>query len=335
MDRCARLWDLTPQLAAPLVTGLNGPDVAADGERVLYTTGCIGGVQHAIFCDSDGNVVCAPGEVGYSNGHVGIAPDGRAVIACIDGSIWLWDLDADDFPAKQGDTGRWLWGAWLLANEEFLIYGFDTADVETWSPGDGHSFGSLSSESSAVAVSPSGRRILVGGPTGYWGLYDLDDEAGSKPMRVNHGKVSDAAIPVTAMAFVGERRALIADGSGAVVLWDLDASHTVWSAPDPSGRGRAALSLAVSPGGARIAAGGVDGAIQVWDFEGDAPPLVLALRDPSPVTGLALPPRIASSRPTGGACAGGGSTSTHSVRRSRRSRCAIGRRRSCSSSARC
>ena len=86
--------------------------------------------------------------------------------------------------------------------------------------------------------------------------------------------------PVFAVAFSPTGNLLAASEEGSASIWNLDTNR-----PQPFGRlpgGETFLSLTFSPDGKLIAAGGTDGAIQLWDLE----------RNSGTVTGRASRPGV-------------------------------------------
>ena len=92
--------------------------------------------------------------------------------------------------------------------------------------------------------------------------------------------------PVFAVAFSPTGNLLAASEEGSASIWNLDTDK-----PQPFGRlpaGETFLSLTFSPDGKLLAAGGTDGAIQLWDLERNSGTSLDAHR--GPVSALAFSP---------------------------------------------
>lgn len=110
----------------------------------------------------------------------------------------------------------------------------------------------------AVAVSGDGKHLAIA--FGRDGDVWATDRAGKRTHALHHAAV------VEALAFVpGKPWLVTGDGRGVGWVWDLDAGSQRFEL-----RGRSSariVALAVSPDGHTIAAGDVEGAVQLWRLD--------------------------------------------------------------------
>jgi WD40 repeat protein len=144
-----------------------------------------------------------------------------------------------------------------------------------------------------VAFSPEGRRVYSGGGPVF---SEIDrDFLGELLVTVWHattGKrlfsIGDKSVPIHRFCLAPNGRTLYSCGD-KVLAWNTDKSGPPIQRFDASGRRM--ISVAVSPDGAMLAAGGIDGTVLIWDTNSAAPRARL-VHDAGPVYRLAFSHRV-------------------------------------------
>jgi WD40 repeat protein len=142
-----------------------------------------------------------------------------------------------------------------------------------------------------LSIYPGGKRLVAGGDSVF---VDTAHDKLTHPFvtvwDVTTGRrlftIGDKETPIVRFCLSPDGRALYTCGS-KVLGWDATKSAAPTRKFDPSGRHM--ISLTVSPDGAMLAAGGLDGTISIWDVE-SAKPLATLLHRGGPVYGIAFSP---------------------------------------------
>jgi WD40 repeat protein len=117
----------------------------------------------------------------------------------------------------------------------------------------------------AVALSRDGRRALWGGSDGELVLWDMVKHHRVRQVGTHPGYIHFHGIAF----FPGGRRAATVGEGGFVRIWDVDEGKELTPLTGHDGpKG----CVAVSPDGWRLAIGGIDNEVCVWDLPGDQPP---------------------------------------------------------------
>jgi WD40 repeat protein len=161
--------------------------------------------------------------------NVTFSPNGRRLISAgWDREVRVWDLDQPDASARPRDVFAPRW-----------------------------KFDGFSTSAAAIALSPDGSRLAIGGPTGDGHVRIYDMTTGRLLLTL----MGDYRI--TSVAFSADGRRLVAVGHDKVVrLWDTTTGDEVLSL-----RGHADIigHVLFSPDGQRLASVSADGTVRVWD----------------------------------------------------------------------
>jgi WD40 repeat protein len=213
------------------------------------------------------------------------SPDGRWLASgSEDGTVWLWDLSAEDPNAQAlsllGHQGRINTlgfspdGRWLATGGEddtVRLWDLESSDPASapliLEAGD--------SQVLSLAFSPDGRRLaggLVDGMVWVWAL-DLANPAETPRTLPSQGGW------VQTLAFSPDGRWLAAGESQSAWLWDMEADDPAADPLELPGHEMQVQALAFSPDGRWLATGSQDTTAYLWDMKSDDPardPLVLS-----------------------------------------------------------
>jgi len=195
------------------------------------------------------------------------SPDGNQVVSGgLDGTVRLWSLDGTADPVVLPGPGQPVTGVALSSDGRLAAWVKDGA-MRLWDvtdPAVRAGWPRLDGVVSSVAFSPDGKRLVIDMNNALW-LLDLTDE------RQRFKLTEGTRDPVRDVAWGARGHVAAAAMDGTVVLWDPD---TKIGRVLPGRQGQI-YTLVFSADGRRLASGGVDGTIHIWDVENPGEPLVL------------------------------------------------------------
>jgi WD40 repeat protein len=238
-----------------------------------------------------GQLLTGPANIVYS---VAFSPDGRTLaVGTLDDQVWLWNVTDPAHPEQLGQPlggpANSVYSVAFSPDGRTLAAG--SADDKVWlwnvaNPAHPAQFGQPLTGASggvhSVAFSPDGRTLAAGDITGKVWLWNLPSTVLSGP-----------ASYVNTVAYSPDGRILAAgSGDDKVWLWNVaDPAHPVqlgWLLTGPAAQPLAIVSggvasVAFSPDGRILAAGGSDDKVWLWNVADPAHPVQLG----QPLTGPA------------------------------------------------
>ncbi len=269
-DRTLRLWNISTHHEISTFTIQSGP---ATTTEVLLSDGDTGAVEQpsppSLLKGGSSDAVDATAEstpTGPKGGRSTVAPDMESIFA----------PDADDPPPPSGIIGAapptplpvklpalrqggTLCALAVAGGSGIVAAGAGDGLVLLWDLATGADAGVLRGHPGAVAAltfAPGGRVLASGGDDCVVRLWDVAS-ARERLCLTGH------EAPISALVVNVEGNILIsADVNGEIKLWDLAAGSVLHSLRQPGGT----LSLAIACDGEKLAAGGRDGSIRVWNI---------------------------------------------------------------------
>jgi WD40 repeat protein/serine/threonine protein kinase len=258
---------------------VNGVAFSPDGQRLASASGDINKagevkvwdpVSGRLFFSFPGQAVPNPVV------HFAFSPDGRRLAAgSVENTVKVWDL-------ATGQAAHTFWGhtepvlhVTFSSDGRHLISAGRERAVKVWHLRDAErgvstppwTLSDFSTSVWAVAVSPDGSRLAVGGPKADGNVRVYDMATG----KLLHTLMGD--IRVISVAFSPDGRRLASAGSDRIVrLWDTMTGHEVLSM---RGHDEQVGRVLFSPDGRRLASASSDGTVRVCDaspFDENADP---------------------------------------------------------------
>lgn len=236
--------------------GVPGPEltgVAFQSDGGLVTTAPAGATT---VWDAAGRAVRRTG----GGNDVAVGPDGTLVAVADDDGARLWDARTGGQVAELQEHGEPV-GAVAFSQDGTLVATAgrdDTARV--WDTASRHEVRVLTGHRGPVdtlAFTPDGRALVTGAEDGLALLWSLRGAATgiARPVSPLHG-----------LARHGDRLATAAE-DGSLSVWDT-ADLAEPSRRLPGAHPGGALAVAFDPAGTRLAAGGTDAVVSLWDTDG-------------------------------------------------------------------
>ncbi|MGA2441727.1 MAG: protein kinase [Tepidisphaeraceae bacterium] len=205
---------------------------------------------------------------------VRFSPDEKALLA----GTWSGQVQLRQFPSGEiartisGDIGTVICDFFPCGDLCWSSSGTREPRTSVWNLHERSAVLSLNPENAPADISPNGRLIVVGGERpSVWDsatgkrLLEIalrPDAPSSSTGLVKYTNESNARL----LKFLDSRRLVVRDEPDGLGVWDIyqDKQIAKLRKPPQFGYGQ----LAVSPDGNRIAMGGVDGSVLVWDAQG-------------------------------------------------------------------
>jgi hypothetical protein len=225
------------------------------------------------------------GHSGAVNGVV-FRPDGQLVSGGADGTLRVWDATTGKASARLEVTGGAITCVAAYPLGPYILAGSSDHTLRLWDPDRSRElrrFEGHPTSVTSVAFARDGKAILSGGEDGRVMLWTVAQTA-------PQATFSDQSAPVRGVAFASDTSLGVSvSDDGVCRVWDLKQRTIHHSFPVPSGDETTLTSLACSPGGTFIVAGGSDQRLHLWRIAsghvGASPPL-----HEQPVTGCGLSP---------------------------------------------
>jgi WD40 repeat protein len=265
-DGTVRLWDPDGGAAGPVLEGHNGsgngvafsPDArqlaSVGNDGTVRTWDAVAGTPGRVLREHDGTVH-----------SVAFSPDGhRLASGGRDGTILLWDADAGTVERRLGGTSSRSSGRSVAFSPDGrrLAASVDgTTRALIWDANTGAPNPTPSDTSGgttlAVAFDPAGRWLVTAGPGQGVQLWDASI---ARPEPIPDGRVGS----LNAVAYGPGGRIAACLGRLGVAVWDVAAAASPRILRGGADRW-SLVTVAFHPDGRRLAAGGYEGSVRLWD----------------------------------------------------------------------
>ncbi len=205
---------------------------------------------------------------------VAVSEDEASVVSADDaGAVWLWNIGSGSrtlvetpegfepyaFAFPTADT-LWIGGAVALEETESMAIRIDTSTGQVIERAR-HNDDEAGHLVTSIALSPDGSTLATGGSDRRIFLFDTADVSVERAELATHlEEVSDIVFFDDEVMFAGDR-------DGGILMWDVDAERPVGELTGPTD---GIYSLALSPDGTSLVAGGEDDRVWIWDLQVDS-----------------------------------------------------------------
>ncbi|TQS44779.1 WD40 repeat domain-containing serine/threonine protein kinase [Cryptosporangium phraense] len=193
----------------------------------------------------------------------------RVAWVATDGGVKIWQ-PRDAHQVTVGGTGDAFWAVAFAASADpglagdggLLLTGGQDGWIRQWDPANGQQAGAFTAaggpeQTMAVAFDGDGSTMAAGGSDGTVRIWNaITAETEDPPLR---GHTS----PIAAIAFAPTRDRVATAADDGVRIWSRGSHQQV--AYRPNAKGAVTTSLMFSPDGHRLAAGGLNNVVRLWD----------------------------------------------------------------------
>jgi WD40 repeat protein len=262
-DNTVRSWDLRTgrtRLILEETAGLTALALSPDDRRAAYVSG-----EALHICDViTGSSKKLRTQTAGGISQVAFRPDGRRLISIgDDNNIRAWDVDTGREVEHMRSPPR-VTGLAVFPDGNRVMMSFSGPKIAVWDLGAGHERRQISFLGACIAISPDGRRALLGGEN-RMRLWDLETDEELK--RVDHES------ELLDVAFSPDGRRAISCTDGAVRVWGLppgrphDEQPAAVEVAQFLGHEGIVHSVVISRDGRRVLTGGSPDTMRLWNLD--------------------------------------------------------------------
>jgi WD40 repeat protein len=258
-DRTLKVWEL--ESGSAIATWL--------GHAAGVTSVAITPDGRYVFSGSDDQTIKlrelqSGREIATWTGHsawiraLALSPDGSFLVSgSLDGVVKVWNPDTGELRGEWSAHARGIGSLAVLPDNRTVVSASDDGTLGIWDAETGAKMAVLEGHTDlvrTVAATRDGKRAVSGSLDGTAKVWDLE-VAVAQPKRKRH------AAEISAMALVAPARRVVCSERNGLQFLELSTASLVesWT------QGSRVRSLAASQDGTRLATGGEDGTIRIWD----------------------------------------------------------------------
>ena len=262
-DNTVRSWDLRTgrtRLIREETAGLTAMTLSPDDRRAAYVSG-----ETLQICDVlTGSSKKLQAQTAGGISQVAFRPDGRRLISIHDdNNIRAWDVDTGREVEHMQSPTR-VTGLAVFPHGNRVMMSFSDPKIAVWDLDAGHEHRQISFLGACIAISPNGRRALLGAEN-RMRLWDLETDEELK--RVDHES------ELLDVAFSPDGRRAISCTVGAIRVWRLppgrphDEQPAVVEVAQFLGHDGIVHSVVISRDGRRVLTGGLPDTMRLWNLD--------------------------------------------------------------------